>query len=407
MRLSTERWDPLLMIKRSPDVCAPRRDLRLPDFVGASGDTARILDALAVLIIGAGSIGLAAIEHLARLQIGAIGVVDPADLKDESLLTHPIGRDALGRRKARYAAKRARSISPVSRIGYHAGRAQDLPLSTFARTDVIILASDNLEAERDVGARAMTLGIPLVQGSVHGESLTAQVRFFGCATPDSACPACSFSAREWRDLEASVAYSCAGAGAGPATVGVAPAKLPTRSPSSLCALAASLVVHQVLRHILRLGKPVEDTVLTYCGYGREHAPSPLRRREGCPLAHERFERVHVARPVATHSLREIAYMVGLDAERLGRDISFSIGDRSFVEQATCCGRAREVRRFATAGDSAGACPQCGGGLCAEPFYARRSVGADEVDLARPLSHLGASGAPEVLVRCGARAILVL
>ena len=48
---------------------------------------------------------------------------------------------------------------------------------TMAEADVVFLATDNLAVEVDASHQFRLLGIPIVQASVHGETLVAQVRF--------------------------------------------------------------------------------------------------------------------------------------------------------------------------------------------------------------------------------------
>ena len=92
----------------------------------------------------------------------------------------------------------------------------------------------------------------------HGESLTAQVRFYGNrGLPESPCPACSLTANEWHQLNAQTSFACDG---GAALDSVARVESPpTRSPSSLCSLAADIAVLQLLHFALGLGNNTLDT----------------------------------------------------------------------------------------------------------------------------------------------------
>ena len=89
------------------------------------------------------------------------------------------------------------------------GPVQELPITAFADAHLVVLATDNLAAEVEVGQRCLWLGKPLIQASVHGETLVAQVRSF-VNREGGACPACGFSAVEWAHLNRETSFSCEG-----------------------------------------------------------------------------------------------------------------------------------------------------------------------------------------------------
>ncbi len=183
---------------------------RLPKFVGGPVDAAPKLNALRVFIVGVGSVGGRIAIHLARLGIARLWLVDPKRFKPESMLTHDIESRDVGKSKALTTARRCKAISPATRVFAFDGVVEELPLDAFAGADLVVLATDNLAAEIEVGQRCVHAGKPLVQASVHGDTLTAQVRVFGNADGQGPCPACGFGNVEWRMLNEQVRFSCDG-----------------------------------------------------------------------------------------------------------------------------------------------------------------------------------------------------
>src|SRR5262249_32457442 len=160
-------------------------------------EAAAILARQRVAVVGAGSVGGRIALHLARQRLAAITIVDPARYKSQSVLTHEISPADVGRAKAEAVAARCQAISPGTVVTPHVARVQDLPVSQFTNCDLMVLSGDNLQSETAASEICARLAIPLVHAAVHGETLTAQVRFVAHATADGPCLACSYSADEW------------------------------------------------------------------------------------------------------------------------------------------------------------------------------------------------------------------
>jgi molybdopterin/thiamine biosynthesis adenylyltransferase len=383
-------------------VAVPPRGARLPAFHGLAGEAGPALDALRVALVGAGSVGRRMALHLARLQVAELRVVDPGRYKAESLLTQPIGPEDVGAAKASNTARLCRQLSPGARVLAFDGPAQELAWADLADVDAVLLATDNLAAEVDVGQRCLWLRRPLLQASVHGETLVAQVRFFGNGDGDGPCPACVFGPAEWGHLNQETTFSCEGRGNGRAAGRTVTA--PTRSVSFLCSLAADLALTQLLRFALNLGAPPAGSVLEYCGYTHRTALSPLKRNPECPCDHTAWERAAAPRPLADCTPRELLAAAGLDEVDAG--VSLAVDGSPFVERGTCagCGREEAVGRFGAPGPCAG----CGGAVEAQPFYTHRAAPAALLRplLDRLLREWGAAGARSVVVRGAGRAVLV-
>ncbi len=384
-------------------------DSRLPRFIAAERSMGAMLATLKVAVVGVGSVGRVAALHFARLMIATLFLVDRGRYKASSLLTHPVGPDEIGREKASSTGRLAKSISPRTRVLAHDGPFDRLDETALADADVVVLATDNLLAEVEAGQVALRLRVPLVQASVYGPTLTAQVRFHGNLDGEGPCPACAYGEAEWALLDRNARWSCEGAAPDPAAE---PRGEPTLSVSALCSIAADLAVIQILRHVAGLGRTVTDTMLEYAGYTGRTVATPLRRNPNCPVDHVAYEREVAPRGLGDCSLADLAREAGLSAPEGLDDASFEVGGAPFVEAAPCaaCGALVHVRRFSRAGSGpAATCGACGGATAAHPFYAHRAVPSD---LARPilgvpLREAGVESPGWVLVRSRSRAVLFL
>jgi len=379
------------------------RGARLPDFLGLEGSADSRLDAFRVMVIGSGSVGGNGVLSLARLQVGEIWIVDPGRLKAESLLTHPIAPEAIGELKVDHFGGLAKAISPTTRVPVYAAAVQSLPLAAFDRVDAVLLATDNLAAEVEVGQRCIYHRKPLVQASVHGGTLVAQVRTWLNRDGSGPCPACAFGASEWDHVNRESRFTCVGPDGRPDR---RDSVVPTMSVDFLCSLAADLATMRIFRHALRLGAPLEDSVVEYCGYNHQSHVVPLVKNPTCPCEHIALERVEIRRPLGQCNLRELAGAAGFHGGRLPPDLSFLVDELTFVEAAMCCGQAQPIGRFCNDGEPLARCSHCGSALGAQPFFSHRPVPAAVLSarLEEPLERVGAGGAKSVVVRCGGRSV---
>jgi molybdopterin/thiamine biosynthesis adenylyltransferase len=384
------------------NVLRATRSSRLPNFVAVTDDPGKVLDQLKVALVGVGSVGGNIGMHLARMQIAWLGLIDPARFKAESLITQPILPDAVGQPKAVHIGRLCKQISPSTRVSAFVGRFQELPPSALAEADVIVMATDNLEVEVAVGEWCLKFRKPLIHASVGGETLVAQVRFFANRDGQGPCPACLFGAQEWGLLDSQVRFKCE------LTADEQPVRAdqpqPTMSISPLCSLAADLALMQLLRRVLKLGKPVEDTLLEYAGYRHATTVSPLVRKEDCRCDHDTvWTAARAPRPLAECTLRELGTLAAVG------DSSFSVDELRFAETGLCrCGARRPLARFVGSGGLAGKCPSCHAPVQAEAFRSHRRVPARLLDgqMDRTLADIGAGEARWVVVSGDERAVVV-
>lgn len=389
---------------RHPTVIPPA-SARLPQFIGGR-DVAPLLAGWRLAIVAAGSVGRRIALSAARLHPQALWIIDPASYKPESVLTQEITPADIGQGKAISTAQSCKAISPKTRVWAFAGEIQKLPDDALIDADACALSTDNLKAEVETGQRMLRLGIPLAHGSVHGDSLVAQVRFFANRDGNGPCPACGFTTAEWDHLNRETAFRCQGEdGASEETT----QSRPTMSTAFLCSLAADLTMVQLVRHRLKLGKPVDDSLLQYCGYTHAvTAAAPLKRNPHCPCEHIVWRRATTQSPLSACSLATIADIAGpFLASAAGEEASFRVDQMTWSEAAWCCGEAHRVGRFVRPGEQLGLrCSSCGKPLSRQPFYLHRWAPASSAPLQTPLKELGATRVEYVAVRRGDRAVLV-
>lgn len=365
---------------------------RLPDFFGAPDALERIA-ALRVIVIGCGSIGLNLVHAVARLGVATISCVDRGRFKPESVETHPIDRGSVGQKKAWHAGRVAKSLSPNTAVFVCDGDVEQLGLEHWSG-DLVLLATDNLDAELCVSRKARLLGLPLFQGSVHGPTLVAEVRAFS-SSPDGPCVACTYSADEWKLVGGHARFSCSGE--------PLPSSVPaTMSTSSLCALAASMTMNRVLRFALRAGTAADDTSTVFCGFNDRVTTTRLRRSVSCPEDHITIERRAVA-GLSSLTVAELLAEAGL-----GDDVSLSVqGHRLTTLQACGCGPVTDVLRFFESA-SALVCPACNQNSQPHPFRTHDRVAGTLLAgiHSKSLGEMGAAKASFVLVRNHGRAVLL-
>jgi molybdopterin/thiamine biosynthesis adenylyltransferase len=349
----------------------PPRSVRLPSFIGLDRDLFRILDALEVCVVGAGSVGLPICTHLAQLSPRSLLIVDPHVFKRENLRTQRITPDAVGINKATYTGQLCKRISPRTSVLVYEGRAEELPFDALCSMDLVMLAGDNLTLEVDVAQRCLHGGVPLIQSSVAGESLVAQIRFCANRDGNGPCLACAFAQLEWAALNRETVYSCEGAVTADATPQPAN-RAATRSVGFLCSLAADLAMMQLLRFLGGLGRSVADTHLEYCGYTHRTCISPLTRNDHCPCEHAQWARCRLPRPARSYSPRELSQIALGDPATLA-GVSMTIDGLQFCESGICaqCGASQPVGRFIRSFRGLARCAHCSGMIDALPFCTHR------------------------------------
>ncbi|MHC4953592.1 MAG: ThiF family adenylyltransferase [Planctomycetota bacterium] len=393
------RTAPELYEVAAPDANEPmlERDARMPRFHAVPDRVRALMHESRVVVVGAGALGTRIVLDLARVGVRAITIVDPDELTVSSLSTHCSMPQDVGRPKAEWVGAGAKRIDPRTSVRVFVGRVEDLGLGVFASADAILLATDRISAEVAVARVAGRLGKRIIQAAVMAELLVAQVRNVSHATEDGPCLCCAYGIAEWDEF-ANTTWACDGTG------NALDDGAPTRSTAHLCAIAASLALHELLRVTLQIG-PGEDATLEFAGYTNRTTTSPLRRAENCRLEHRAW--VVGAAPRALHACtpREL-----LDVAGIGPSIERVSIEVERVEWVACgmcrCSSHRPVERFWPLDRVGASCVECGEPVRAHPFSYRETA-ADLFGeaLHRPLGELGAPADSAVMVRDGTRTVL--
>lgn len=321
---------------------------RLPAFDGMSAGAPEVLAKIDITVIGDGAVGGAAAEMVARLRVGTLRNIDPGAFKPQSLLTHfGVMPQDVGIPKAIAIGERCKRISPGTRVLVHTGGIESVPPAALADTDLVLLATDNLPAEVAAGQLCASLAKPLIQMSVDGTTLVAQVRVL-LNRGGGACPRCLYGSIEEEHLRSGSRFSCDGL--------IRAAAQPTMSVSPLCAMAASMGILLGLRHILRLGRPLDDALHEFCGYTSRSCESALTRRPDCPQDHTPWTTVRLERSLADTRPAELAAFCGVD---LG-SLDFEFEGIRFAESGICsAGHFVRINEPVNGQAHRRACPACG------------------------------------------------
>jgi molybdopterin/thiamine biosynthesis adenylyltransferase len=346
------------------------RNERTPKLVDVPRDFGAVVRGQYVVAIGCGSVGLPASDILARVGVGRLLLVDPARLKPASVLTHPCWPEDLDRPKAVVAGERAKAVSPDTQVFAFDGAFDELPTHVLAEATYLFLASDNLLCEASVSQRALHLGIPVLQGSVYGPTLSAQVRSIASSeSGDGPCLCCAFGEREWEDLDRGTRFSCTGPGASPGAA-ADPARIPTASLPHLCSMAANLL-------------------------------------SNCTMDHARHRLEPRARDLGHSAPRELLRQAGYEGADPCR-VTLTVEGFCFASLALCgCDVHPTLGRFVPTGSTAGACSHCGRPRKPHPMHTHDEVLVNALTgrLDRTLESLGTSAPTSVRVRGEGGAVL--
>lgn len=147
--------------------------------IGTAGQH-RMLDA-AVLVVGAGGLGSAALAYLAAAGIGRIGIADDDDVSLSNLQRQVIHTtDDVGRAKTESAADRIAALNPEVRVTVHPHRLNTENVwDVLAGYDVVVDATDNFATRYLLSDACTLLGIPDVWAAVHQFDAAASVFWAG------------------------------------------------------------------------------------------------------------------------------------------------------------------------------------------------------------------------------------
>lgn len=154
-------------------------------------DAIKKLKSARVAVFGAGGVGCAVIEALARAGIGAIDIVDNDTYSQTNLNRQLFATvDTIGQKKTDIAALRIASINPDCKVVKHdmfylPENADKLPLEAY---DYIVDAIDTVSAKIELAVRAQKLGVPIISSMGTGNKLDATAFEVDDIYKTSVCP---------------------------------------------------------------------------------------------------------------------------------------------------------------------------------------------------------------------------
>ncbi|MCL2320953.1 MAG: HesA/MoeB/ThiF family protein [Oscillospiraceae bacterium] len=135
-----------------------------------SEDEVLSLSSKKVCIAGCGGLGGYILEHLARIGVGNLTVID-GDVFEESNLNRQIlsDEDSLGMGKSETAKHRVGKINPLVNVkDYRIYLDEQNSIEIFSGHDVVVDALDNIKSKIMIQETCKKLNIPFVHGSIAG-----------------------------------------------------------------------------------------------------------------------------------------------------------------------------------------------------------------------------------------------
>ncbi|RYD52352.1 MAG: sulfurtransferase [Sphingobacteriales bacterium] len=142
------------------------RHLQLPQF---NASVQAQLTAARVLVIGAGGLGVPALQYLAGAGIGTLGILDGDHVSLSNLHRQVLYTTAdVGQLKAIVAAQKLRALNPeIEVIAFPEMLSTENALERIAAYDIVVDGTDNFAARYLINDACVLLGKPFVYGAAH------------------------------------------------------------------------------------------------------------------------------------------------------------------------------------------------------------------------------------------------
>jgi adenylyltransferase/sulfurtransferase len=345
--------------------------------------------AASVVVVGCGgNIGSHLVPHLGRMPgVRRVTLIDRDAYEERNLRSQDITPGDVGKPKAAVQARRLRRINPALGVTAIADSVENVPLGRL-RADIVLAGLDGRAPRLYVSQACWRLGVPWIDSGVHADELLARINVYvpGAGQP---CLECAWEERDYRMLEQT--YPCDG----DRSV-VAPR--PTNAPSSLGALAASLLALECQKLLsgqwewVAVGRQVLINALA-----RKHYVTSVRRSPTCRFDHHVWDIETLDRPLAGLTVGDL---FELGRQSVGGDgaLALHVESTLFVRRLTCtaCGRVRTLfpRPLSRLRPADRRCAGCGAPMVAGGFDMIECLRPADLPggmLARPLRSLGLRG----------------
>lgn len=335
----------------------------------------------AVVVVGCGgNIGSHLLPHIARMPVvRGLTLIDRDIYEEKNLRSQDIAPHDIGEPKAVAQARRVRSINPALDVVPIVGAVESVPLGLL-RAGIVLACLDSRAARQYVNQAAWRLGVPWIDSGVRGEDLLARVNVY-VPQPHQPCLECAWDERDYELLEQS--YPCDRA-----------APQPTNAPSSLGALAASLLAIECEKLLsggwasAAIGRQVLIDAADH-----KHYVTRFAYNSTCRFDHTVWQIEMSDRPADKLTVADILDLGGENG--VGASLALKLTGDAFVKRLTCaaCGQTRDghLRLLGRLGAAEQQCAACGGQMLATGFdlleWLHRS-NLDAPTLRRPLRSFG-------------------
>jgi len=133
---------------------------------GAEGEAR--LRAAHVLIVGAGGLGVPALQYLVGAGVGRITLIDPDMVEETNLHRQPIYGRHIGAFKADAAAEEMRVLNPSVQVTAVVAQLDPSNAGMVAGVDVVLDCADSFAASYTLSDACLSAQVPLISASVLG-----------------------------------------------------------------------------------------------------------------------------------------------------------------------------------------------------------------------------------------------
>jgi molybdopterin/thiamine biosynthesis adenylyltransferase len=143
------------------------RQMMLPE-IGDSGQDK--LKKAKVLVIGAGGLGCPILQYIATAGVGTIGIIDFDKIEIHNLHRQILyTENQVGQAKAPTAKEAVQKLNPlIDVVAFEEKLTAENAISIINEFDIVVDGSDNFSTRYLVNDSCVTLGKPLVYGSILG-----------------------------------------------------------------------------------------------------------------------------------------------------------------------------------------------------------------------------------------------
>lgn len=228
--------------------------------IGGTGQ--RALKDAKVLVIGAGGLGAPALQYLAAMGVGTIGVVDDDVVENSNLQRQVIHTDGrIGQPKVFSAEHAMTAQNPFIKVRpYNRRLTEDIAAEMFGDYDLVLDGCDNFDTRYLVNRTCAALGLPLISAAI--TQWEGQIGLYHPAK-GLPCYRCVFPAAPAPEL----APSCAEAG----VIGALPGVI------------GSMMAVEAVKVICGIGEPLAGRLMIYDALYAETRVIAVKPRSDCPI----------------------------------------------------------------------------------------------------------------------------